>query len=68
MGDEVDQALGGSADGLKHDHGVGDGDAGDEIAELRAAGDGHWWRACACLGDVAAGRHGLRARFQISEG
>jgi hypothetical protein len=41
MGDEVDQAVGGSADGLKHDHGVADGGAGDEIAELRAAGDGH---------------------------
>jgi hypothetical protein len=35
-GDEVDRPT-----AFKHDHGVADGGVGDEIPELRAAGDGH---------------------------
>ena len=68
-GGQVNQAVGGPADGLQYDHGIAHGGLGDQLAWLGSTGDGHLCGALAAsLCNAAAvgvrggrgGAHGQR--------
>ncbi len=69
-GSQMNQAIGGPADGLQDDHGIAHGGCGDQVPWLGRAGDGHLSGAPAAgLGNAAAvrvrgGRRGAHGQRQ----